>query len=188
MSKKRQRKKYNGKVKRPNPPSISRIVTAQWALLERLEIPMEEAHEMCWGCYDLAPLQRAHILPWAFYHDNSPQNCFLLCKDCHNNQPDGQPREVQILWLEMREDRISVIVRKACLLGEALEEASINICGTVQGAELWADQLDHATLLRALKEGADKSAAQRMSTAVANMHWGIIAEFRRWFVGGPSLS
>jgi 5-methylcytosine-specific restriction endonuclease McrA len=62
----------------------------------------------CWGCglqsSDGRRMMRAHVIPASRGGGEDPANFFLLCNTCHDEQPDGNPRDAQIEWLRERED------------------------------------------------------------------------------------
>jgi hypothetical protein len=82
----------------------------------------EEGQETCWACgagyrvrrkndappkkSDLGWLERAHVVSASAGGGTEPSNFFLLCGDCHREQPDGAPREAQEAWLISHESQI----------------------------------------------------------------------------------
>lgn len=82
-------------------PPHSKIVDASGDIINRWrwETPPEWT---CWACgsYDgKSKPTRAHIHPVKSGGSDDPSNFFLLCDYCHEGQPDGAPRDMQIDWL-----------------------------------------------------------------------------------------
>jgi hypothetical protein len=48
--------------------------------------------ERFWG-------ERAHIVPWSYNHDDSPENVIPLCHNCHGCNPEQPHRRVYLDWL-----------------------------------------------------------------------------------------
>lgn len=63
-----------------------------------------DAAERCWRCgLKTGSLQRCHIVAKQFGGDMVPSNIVLLCRECHDEQPDvTDPREV---WRWIKETR-----------------------------------------------------------------------------------
>jgi len=89
---------------RGKPPSFSNIVVAQRDIIYSLDIPINSAEKTCWSCkkYFSSNLEKAHIVAFSKGGSNLPDNYFLLCHNCHTNQPDGAPPDYQIEWLQKR--------------------------------------------------------------------------------------
>jgi len=87
-------------------PRREKIVSAQKELIEIeiQEITLEEALHTCWACFkglgqpSHTP-QRAHIVSSQNGGGDEPSNFFLLCRNCHKEQPDGNSFEMQLMWL-----------------------------------------------------------------------------------------
>lgn len=59
-----------------------------------------EAEKACWACNILCETPtRAHVIAASHGGSNDPENFFLLCDHCHDEQPDGASREQQERWL-----------------------------------------------------------------------------------------
>lgn len=88
----------------PTQKEICEVWAAQGGLPGDLSLcSSPELGKICWGCW--RPLkgrrqERAHIRARAGGGDNNdPLNYFLLCKNCHLDQPDGLDMETQLAWL-----------------------------------------------------------------------------------------
>lgn len=82
--------------KRPPQPTHRAIVEANGALLATLDVPLEDAACTCWGCGASSEgwrPARAHVQALTHGGSSEPGNFFLLCDRCHDEQPDGAPRE-----------------------------------------------------------------------------------------------
>jgi len=99
--------------KRSSAPTIAAIVQANQSLVERLGV--EKPAETCWRCEHDGRLFRCHVL--AHRHggpDDEARNFFVLCDECHRQQPDSLPRKAQELWLGDRLTRGEQQVRALC--------------------------------------------------------------------------
>lgn len=92
------------------------IVDAQrdlWSSLDNMEDTGSdrEAARTCWACGkpSNAPRFRAHIVAACFGGSSDPTNYFLLCGPCHEEQPDAQPVNVQIMWLRKHQHWITAL-------------------------------------------------------------------------------
>lgn len=76
-------------------------------------------------------LERCHIVPKEFGGENTPDNTFLLCKDCHAKAPDTESRDIFLSWV--------VIQRKTHIAGYNLLEIK-NYCQHfgIDYNEFWA--------------------------------------------------
>lgn len=87
---------------RKNAPRKDQIVAAQERLITDVCcMSIHDAVRTCWGCGFTATLERCHIVGHANGgSDTDPRNYFLLCRECHRNQPDGGTYNEQIRWLD----------------------------------------------------------------------------------------
>jgi HNH endonuclease len=90
------------------------------------EVIVDWGEPECWACgrwwedkYDISnsdasmkeirkiwndvPLQRCHIVPVSLGGSNHPSNIFLMCPDCHNQQPNTKSREAFLRWAKAQE-------------------------------------------------------------------------------------
>jgi hypothetical protein len=91
--------------------SREKIVAANHNLVLRLIAAgkvrsLSEAHDTCWACGlrwhrpdGRGWTARCHVQARANLGGGSGTNLFLLCRLCHEQQPDGRPRDEQELWL-----------------------------------------------------------------------------------------
>ncbi len=105
---------------RPTTPTAALIVVAQSALLTELGINGPRTH--CWACRANSSLQRAHIVAFSDGGSNKPTNFFLLCWECHREQPDCASREVQLEWLKTHESEIGIALRVIATGIEAMKQ------------------------------------------------------------------
>jgi len=93
----------------------------------RIRMPAHDPLRDCWACGDRTALERAHILARGAGGNADPSNLFLLCNECHHEQPDGSCLEGQIKWLihhETHAQRLSRIAREVVELVMAQPHAS----------------------------------------------------------------
>jgi hypothetical protein len=94
--------------RRPQPPKHAVIAFAQRRVLSTLPAFAGENRRpslTCWACGQTggARPHRAHIVPHSTGGTNVPSNYLLLCERCHREQPDAQPRPMQLEWLRDHE-------------------------------------------------------------------------------------
>ena len=49
-------------------------------------------------CWDRIPLQRCHIIPRSLGGTNDVANCFLMCRECHDQAPNTIVPEIFFEW------------------------------------------------------------------------------------------
>lgn len=49
-------------------------------------------------CWEKIPLQRCHIVPRSLGGSNKPDNIFLMCRECHDTQPNSSIPEIFFEW------------------------------------------------------------------------------------------
>ena len=49
-------------------------------------------------CWDRIPLQRCHIVPRSLGGSDSPDNLFLMCRECHDHAPNTPFPEIFFEW------------------------------------------------------------------------------------------
>lgn len=61
--------------------------------------------QVCWACMiPCESLERAHKVPRVLGGSFEPNNFYLLCSFCHEEQPDCEEVEIQNLWLLRHEN------------------------------------------------------------------------------------
>jgi hypothetical protein len=70
---------------------------------------LERLTKTCWACGSVGDsfCVRAHVIARCHGGTDAPDNFFLLCDVCHDEQPDGLPRDVQESWLVNRDSQIT---------------------------------------------------------------------------------
>lgn len=96
-------------MSRNHTPSHQAIVLAQPDLLAHKFRGLGSLFNLtktCWACKRTStePYIRAHIEPFLVSRNQSPDNFFILCPTCHEEQPDAQPKAEQVRWLCTHED------------------------------------------------------------------------------------
>lgn len=64
-----------------------------------LSVDKSEAYERCWRCGYKRKLHRCHIIPSSLGRD-SADNLVLLCKRCHEENPNVKDPEIMWDWLK----------------------------------------------------------------------------------------
>lgn len=83
---------------RPAAPLAPKIVAANGVLLARIDI--DDPLTQCWACRgEDRSLEKAHVVAFSDGGSNDPSNYWLLCPECHREQPDNALPEAQVLWL-----------------------------------------------------------------------------------------
>ena len=76
-------------------------------LLEKHDGDFDPASQ-CWACAEEhKTLERAHVKARVAGGGMAPSNFFLLCRECHKEQPDGASESAQVLWLLEHESWLS---------------------------------------------------------------------------------
>ena len=121
-----------GSPKRKAPPSFAQIAAANVELLPLLaNLHGRSAVETCWACGASqeggadVPLYKAHVLPHSRGGPTEPRNFFVLCCQCHAEQPDDRPVDYQLAWLAGHESEFARVYRhaQAIVVGMAALEA-----------------------------------------------------------------
>lgn len=55
--------------------------------------------------WNSVPLQRCHIVPKSLGGIDSPDNLFLLCRDCHDLAPNTKSKNLFLLWARNQSNR-----------------------------------------------------------------------------------
>jgi hypothetical protein len=130
---------------------------------------VSELRALCWACDRDCTPQRAHINANANGGSSDPLNFFLLCKDCHEEQPDGAPRELQLRWI----NEVDV------WWNSGLRTLFNRLRHHLSSDELEGlAALPSAELRSAIERGSMRSASSRLRTIHANMAWGLIEKAR----------
>ena len=53
--------------------------------------------------WNIAPLQRCHIIAKQFGGEDEPHNLFLMCSECHDRAPNTKSREAFLLWISKQD-------------------------------------------------------------------------------------
>jgi hypothetical protein len=153
-------------------PTHWQIAKANAGLLWDLGFGLDEARQTCWSCCaegDGAPglgwLQRAHVVAKSAGGGNDPSNFFLLCGQCHREQPDGAPRAAQEAWLRRRESQVDRLLRLAAPVAEHIVSSAPSGVSAEDASEAWAVALESAYCVG--MAGAHKE------NAVASLAWGV---------------
>ena len=64
-----------------------------------LSVDFSEAHERCWRCGHKRKLERCHIVPASLGGADEPSNFVLLCKKCHEENPNVTDPQIMWDWL-----------------------------------------------------------------------------------------
>lgn len=51
-------------------------------------------------CWEKIPLQRCHIIPRSLKGPDSPENLFLMCRECHDLAPNTSIPEIFFEWVQ----------------------------------------------------------------------------------------
>lgn len=93
---------------RRSKPSSKQQIVAYWAKrVDECDLNVDwcDAHERCWSCADLCPLEICHIVPHALGgKDDDPSNLVLLCHQCHRENPNTTNTDLFWAWLKSRRD------------------------------------------------------------------------------------
>lgn len=67
---------------------------------EELSIDFSEANERCWRCGYKSRLEKCHIVPHSLGGKDEPNNYVLLCKLCHEENPNVSNPKIMWDWLK----------------------------------------------------------------------------------------
>jgi hypothetical protein len=56
------------------------------------------AWDVIFRCWDRMPLQRCHIIPRSLGGSDTPDNLFLMCRECHDHAPNTPFPEIFFEW------------------------------------------------------------------------------------------
>ncbi|MDI1352804.1 MAG: HNH endonuclease signature motif containing protein [bacterium] len=65
-----------------------------------LSIDFSEADERCWRCGYKSSLEKCHIVPHSLGGKDEPSNYVLLCKLCHEENPNVDDPNIMWDWLK----------------------------------------------------------------------------------------
>jgi hypothetical protein len=160
-----------------SPPRRAAIAAAHPGLILALEqrfvgfTPTED----CWACGDEGTeLERAHIVARAAGGTWDPSNFWLLCRQCHREQPDGASPEAQQLWLLSREPVLERFFRR-------FRETLQPLLDQALAAEYIEDRGEQ--LVEMLR-----SVAARVgwpTSFPASIRFELLADYRRWIERKP---
>lgn len=89
-------------MRRPsNRTSVSAIVDYWAARVDECDLSVDwsEAEEYCWRCGSPKDLTRCHIVPHSLGGKDEPSNFVLLCRACHEENPNVADPEIMWDWL-----------------------------------------------------------------------------------------
>lgn len=150
-------------------------------MLKFIGVDLETAESTCWACGADGP-EKAHIEADARGGKNVPGNFFLLCWECHKNQPDCAERSVQIAWLTSQPSYMKRIIDRVMSLSSAM----MTICDNDEEAvnEWWRTlgEEPKARLLEIMTSGGDRAqAGTSLFTRLSNAMWAIVENFKTWY-------
>lgn len=67
-----------------------------------LNVDWEDAGSCCWSCGEERKLNKCHIVPHALGGKSEPSNLVLLCKQCHDENPNTNCPDDYWKWLKSR--------------------------------------------------------------------------------------
>ena len=89
-------------MKRPaNRTTISAIVDYWAPRVDECDLSVDwsEAEEYCWRCGSPKELVRCHIVPHSLGGADEPSNFVVLCRPCHEENPNVADPEIMWDWL-----------------------------------------------------------------------------------------
>jgi hypothetical protein len=195
--------------KREGTPRHIEIAIAHEELLKELPNAPSNffyASHSCWACgytKDKYKPQRAHIVASAHGgSDDDPLNYILLCDKCHQEQPDGYPFDVQLVWLKNHDSELSVILASVSKIRNYLEAAAEER-GGIHLIEKWIrerwpsgalnyldlslfNESDIMWIKSLMQDSKMKTAGPRRSQSDANTIFALVADFIKWADNRPS--
>lgn len=88
-------------MSRSNKTSIAAIVDYWSERVDECDLGVDwsEGTEYCWRCGTQKELTRCHIVPHSLGGDDVPSNFVLLCRQCHEENPNVSDPEIMWDWL-----------------------------------------------------------------------------------------
>lgn len=117
---------------------------------------VERLTRTCWACGAVGKRlkTRAHVIAKSQGGQDTPDNYFLLCDVCHDEQPDGLSREIQEKWLLTRENQLTLLCQVA--LGFHKELCKVRPETTV---ESWMNKMGSRKIQKIIAEGYASAAS-----------------------------
>jgi hypothetical protein len=154
----------------------STIVQAHRDLLDKVarKIPGHDPTRDCWACGSCTDLQRCRVVAIADGGEASPANTWLLCSECHYEQPDGARAEGQRHWIlehEVHDDR---------LVRLALEVVTPVM--TRPRANEWAAArlLDEQSLAQIVAGVRERIARAHLQSVRTSLRYDLVADYEEW--------
>jgi hypothetical protein len=149
-----------------NMPTHKDIVVSQSLLIQTLSDTVRANPEQaCWSCdflYVSGKPERAHLIAVKHGGSDMPSNFLLLCRDCHEAQPDGASMDVQLMWLRSGFTAVS-------FESEFLKRTGIKLTDLL---EILTESHGNANMPhvinRVLKRGRRMSAGRSKGNSIAN--------------------
>ena len=172
-----------------NPPSRKKIVNTQQDLIKndlKEHLNIEEAVHTCWACFKGLDdpkhnPQRAHIISVQNGGNNKPSNFFLLCKQCHKEQPDGNSFEMQLLWLQNQKHNITQTVFFAKeMLSLIHKEAKKQFEDSEVIIEDYVKYLGEENIKKVLSQASSKSSGLNKLNFENNLKFWFLDHFKTW--------
>ncbi len=171
-------------------PDRKRIVSAQQDLVKDyllLNLTAEEAVHTCWACFkgiddpNHKP-QRAHIISRKNGGNYEPNNFFLLCRKCHQEQPDGNSFEMQFLWLQNKESELNqTITLIENLLKIVQVEAMDQTNNSDEVLEDYYKYMASDVSKNLLKQASSKSSGLGRLNWENNVKFWLLDHFKTWY-------
>ncbi len=172
-----------------NRPSIRRIVRAQedlikdmWSLSEIEDIA--EYESICWACeaeLKHSKLYRAHIVSQKNGGDNQPNNFVLLCKRCHEEQPDAVSKETLISWIKNHTLEINIQFQRANEATDLLFREAAKYGNPEEVYLKYIESIGGDDAIRFIvKKAMMKNSGLR--NADSNFQYSIVDHFNHWAV------
>lgn len=150
---------------RDPPPSMKKIGQAH-----------DRQYDYCWRCGKEDGLIKAHIVAHSHGGSNDPDNYIILCVLCHEEQPDGASREVQLAWAAVGESHITIMLR---LYNQMREAMNMLAKGDTEKVIKYIDEVGELDQEEKLSRIYRLEAAGPKNKR-ANIVWSPIEDFYQW--------
>jgi hypothetical protein len=170
-----------------NPPKRKEIAKTQKdSILNGLpDIHQSEAYHTCWACYEGIGLPeftptRAHINSNQNGGSNNPSNYFLLCRNCHKEQPDGCSKHIQLLWLKRQPTHIEREIKFAHSIFDLIEDEADQL----EDEKILNKYLKYLTREELVKEIINKASLRTSgpSNFKSNVKFEFLDHFKVWAI------
>lgn len=152
------------------------IAQAHQDLLAKVvrKIPGHDPTLDCWACGVRGDLQRCRIVAAAAGGDGAAGNTWLLCHECHHEQPDGARIEGQRYWIlehELHSERRGRVAHETVSVVMALPRAH----------EWAADRLlDEEVLLSIVNGVRDRIGRAHLQSVRTSLRYELVADYEEW--------